>query len=212
MNRLLWNKLQNSLLLRLGGMIAAITVLAVVGMSTSWMVAETTQGNGEAINVAGSLRMQSWRMASLYQRILQDPNPTHRSDLQQAIQRFETDLAADSILSVLPTDETTPLKQVYRQVESGWQQRIKPDLIPLLTTSTTTSADAALLDAIPQFVAHINDLVKQIEEATEAKILVLRVILGVAVIGTILAVILSIYLVNNIFVTPLKGLLGLTWG
>lgn len=210
MNRILWKKLQNSLLLRLGGMIAAITVLAIVGMSTSWMVAETTQGNGEAINVAGSLRMQSWRMASFYQRILQDPNLMHRSDLQQAIQRFETDLAADSIFSVLPADETTPLKQVYRQVESGWQQRIKPDLIPLLTTSTTTSADAALLDAIPQFVAHINDLVKQIEEATEAKILVLRVILGVAVIGTILAVILSIYLVNNIFVTPLKGLLGLT--
>ena len=53
----------------------------------------------------------------------------------------------------------------------------------------------------------IKDRVKQIEEANEAKILVLRVILVVAVIGTILAVILSIYLVNNIFVTPLKGLL-----
>jgi two-component system nitrate/nitrite sensor histidine kinase NarX len=46
-NRLLWNKLRNSLLLRLGGMIAAITMLAIVGMSTSWMVAETTQGNYE---------------------------------------------------------------------------------------------------------------------------------------------------------------------
>lgn len=210
MNRLLWNKLQNSLLLRLGGMIAAITVLAVVGMSTSWMVAETTQGNGEAINVAGSLRMQSWRMASLYQRIQQDPTPAHRSDLQQAIQRFETDLTADSILSVLPADETTPLKQGYRQVESSWQQRIKPDLIPPLGSVTTSTSDAALLDAIPQFVADINDLVKQIEEATEAKIFVLRIILGVAVIGTILAVILSIYLINNLFVTPLKQLLGLT--
>ncbi len=95
-------------------------------------------------------------------------------------------------------------------METGWHQQIKPGLIPLLTTTTTPAADAALLDAIPTFVAHINDLVKQIEEATEAKIFVLRVILGVAVIGTILAVILSIYLVNSILVTPLKGLLALT--
>ena len=34
----------------------AITVLAVASMSTSWMVAETTQGSGKAINLAGSLR------------------------------------------------------------------------------------------------------------------------------------------------------------
>ena len=73
--RLLGNKLQNSLLLRLGGMFVAITVLAVASMSTSWMVAETTQGSGQAINLAGSLRMQSWRMASIHQRLLQTGKP-----------------------------------------------------------------------------------------------------------------------------------------
>ncbi len=206
MSRFLWNKLQNSLLLRLGGMIAAITLLAVVGMSTSWMVAETTQGNGAAINIAGSLRMQSWRMASLYQRLLQTDKPEYRATLQQAIERFEHDMTASSILAVLPVDESTPLKQVYRQVETDWQTLIKPAL--MLHSSSAQSA--VVLDEIPQFVAHINDLVKQIEEATEAKIFVLRVILGVAVISTILAVILSIYLVNSILVFPLNVLLGQT--
>ena len=66
-----------------------------------------------------------------------------------------------------------------------------------------------MLDSIPGFVARINDLVKQIEEAAESKILVMRVILGVAVIATLLVVILSIYLVNNILVHPLRDLLGL---
>jgi nitrate/nitrite-specific signal transduction histidine kinase len=50
----------------MGGAIAAIALLAVLGMSVSGLVAESTQGSGEAINRAGSLRMQSWRMASLY--------------------------------------------------------------------------------------------------------------------------------------------------
>jgi two-component system nitrate/nitrite sensor histidine kinase NarX len=207
-SRVGWNKLQNSLLLRLGGMFVAITVLAVASMSTSWMVAETTQGSGQAINIAGSLRMQSWRMASIYQRLQQHPNSESQSDLEQAISRFESDLKAGPILAVLPDDEAAALKQVYRQVESSWRTQIKPGLINLPAASATV-ADAAVLDKIPKFVARINDLVKQIEDSTEAKIQVMRVILGAAVIATLLVVILSIYLVNNILVRPLRGLLEL---
>jgi two-component system nitrate/nitrite sensor histidine kinase NarX len=66
-----------------------------------------------------------------------------------------------------------------------------------------------VLEQIPAFVAQINKLVKQIEDAAEAKILVMRVILGVAVITTIFVVILSIYLINNILVHPLRDLLQL---
>ncbi|HYP67812.1 MAG TPA: histidine kinase [Thiobacillaceae bacterium] len=210
MSRFVWKRLRNSLLLRLGGMIAAITLLAVVSMSASWLVAETTQGNGKAINVAGSLRMQSWRMASIYQRIQEDGKPEYRKNLQQAIARFESDLKASSILSVLPADKTAPLNQVYRQVETSWSTQIRPGLASPPAASQSAATDTTVLDKIPEFVANINDLVKQIEDAAEAKILVLRVILGAAVIGTLLLVALSVYLVNNILVHPLRGLLGLT--
>ncbi|HEX7971381.1 MAG TPA: type IV pili methyl-accepting chemotaxis transducer N-terminal domain-containing protein, partial [Thiobacillus sp.] len=209
MSRLVFDKLQNSLLLRLGGMFVAITVLAVTSMSTSWMVAETTQGNGKAINLAGSLRMQSWRMASIYQRFLQDGQAEHREDLRLAVVRFEGDLKAGPILSVLPDDETAPLRQAYQQVESSWRTRIKPGLADLPAVLPATAAGTAVLDQIPAFVARINDLVKQIEDAAEAKILVMRVILGAAVIATLLVVALSIYLVHNILVHPLRGLLEL---
>lgn len=197
------DKLQNSLLLRIGGMIAAITVLALVSMSTSWMIAETTQGNGQAINIAGSLRMQSWRMASLYQQ--QITTSVTSAALQQAIQRFEADLTGVPIQSVLPVDTTTPLRRVYQQVVSAWQDKIKPELL-----TSASARQLVVLEGIPLFVDQINALVKQIEEATEAKIFVLRLILGIAIIGTLLIVILSIYLINNILVKPLTTLLGLT--
>jgi two-component system nitrate/nitrite sensor histidine kinase NarX len=209
-NRLAGNTLQNSLLLRLGGMFAAITVLAVASMSTSWIVAETTQGSGRAINVAGSLRMQSWRMASIYQGLLQNESPEGRKNLERAVSQFEHDLKAGPILSVLPEDETAPLKQIYRQVESDWRTQIKPGLVGLPAAFPSSVTDAAVLDKIPAFVDRINHLVKQIEDTAEAKILVMRVILGAAVIATLLVVGLSIYLVNNILVHPLRGLLGLT--
>jgi two-component system nitrate/nitrite sensor histidine kinase NarX len=201
LSRLLRNTLRNSLLLRLGGMFVAITLLAVVSMSTSWMVAETTQGSGEAINVAGSLRMQSWRMAVIHQRIAQDARPEHRESMAQAITRFESDLQGVSIVAVLPADETAELNRTYHQIETLWHTQIKPGL---------SSSAGDVLDRIPGFVDHINTLVKQIEDATEAKILVMRLILGVSVIATLLVVMLSIYLVNNILVHPLRDLLAQT--
>jgi two-component system nitrate/nitrite sensor histidine kinase NarX len=208
-SRITLNKFQNSLLLRLGGMFAAITVLAVASMSTSWMVAETTQGSGKAINIAGSLRMQSWRMASIYQSLLKAENPAYRVYLQQAIDRFENDLISAPILAVLPDDETAPLKQTYREIQALWRSRIKPGLNKL-PINATDAADTTVLDRIPEFVDHINHLVKQIEDAAEAKIFVMRIILGVSVIATLLVVMLSIYMVNSILVLPLRSLLGLT--
>jgi two-component system nitrate/nitrite sensor histidine kinase NarX len=190
-------------------MFVAITVLAVASMSTSWMVAETTQGSGKAINVAGSLRMQSWRMATLYQRAL-NGEPGYAQQLQQAISRFENDLQAESILAVLPDDETAPLKQVYRKVEADWRTQIKVGLKKLPPVPPTMPAGAGVVDQIPEFVAGINDLVNKIEEAAEAKILVLRVILGVSVIATVFVVILAIYLVSHILVYPLRSLLEMT--
>ncbi len=209
MGLLPFDKFQNSLLLRLGGMFAAISVLAVASMSTSWMVAETTQGSGQAINLAGSLRMQSWRMASIHQRLLEDEKPEYRESLEQAIHQFESDLKAAPILSVLPDDETAPISQLYRQVGDSWRTDIKPNLTYLPAASPTAAENSVVLDRIPGFVDQINELVKQIEEDAEAKIMAMRVILGAAVIATILVVIFSIYLVNNILVHPLRGLLGL---
>jgi two-component system nitrate/nitrite sensor histidine kinase NarX len=206
---LLLNRLRNSLLLRLGGMFAAITLLAVASMSTSWMVAETTQGSGQAINLAGSLRMQSWRMATIYLRLQQDGEAQYRKELEQAISRFEGDLKAAPILSVLPDDQTAPLALVYQQVSASWHTQVRPQLTGLPSTPAATAGDSVVLEPIPEFVDQINDLVKQIEEAAEAKILVMRVILGASVIATLLVVALSIYLVYNILVSPLRGLLEL---
>lgn len=205
MNRTTWNKLQNSLMLRLGGMIAAITVLAVVGMSSSWMLAEATQGNGEAINITGSLRMQSWHMALLHQQVVQEASEENRNALQQAVERFERDLLAEPVLSALPEDNSVSLRQTYHDIEASWLQQIKPHFITPDNTDTHS-----LLIEMPQFVDQINSLVKQIEEGTEAKIFVLKVILGAAVLTTILVVALSIYLHNNILVKPLQGLLRST--
>ena len=55
---------ERSVLSRLGLLMFMIVLVALAGMINSVIVAETTQGVATAINQSGSLRMQSYRIAT----------------------------------------------------------------------------------------------------------------------------------------------------
>lgn len=204
--------LQGSLLLRMGGAIAAIALLAVLGMSVSGLVAESTQGSGEAINRAGSLRMQSWRMTSFYLALPVGAADTSRT-MREAIRSFESTLNSDAIRVMLPRDSDNTLTATYRQMQQTWQQRIRPRFAAAAADGalpTDADARAALLADMAGFVDHIDLLVKRMEDTTEAKILVMRLVLGVALALTLLLVLLTIWLIHMHLVQPLKNLLALS--
>ena len=202
---------ERSMVARMGGAIAAIALLAVLGMSVSSMVALSTRGSGEAINLAGSLRMQSWRMASLY---LSHPgiDPTgSRTSLHRAIANFEDTLAAKPIADMLPGSSELDLVGSYDRVRADWQRRIRPRFLALAEGRLDRPDErdkAAMLAEVGEFVAAINNLVKQMELATEAKIKVLQLVLGVALVFTVLVVLLTVHLIHTGLVQPLRTLLA----
>lgn len=212
-----WKTLQRSLLLRIGGAIAAIALLAVLGMSVSGLVAESTQGGGEAINRAGSLRMQSWRMTSLYLVTLTSPQLENApSKMAGLIRDFEETLNSEAIVSMLPQEtfriNHRGLNATYGQIRQNWQQRIRPHFQKVAEGGIApldNQMRAVLLGDITHFVNQLDSLVKQIEETTEAKIRVMRLVLGVALILTVLVVLLTIHLIHFHFVVPLRHLLSL---
>ena len=211
--RISWKSLQNSLLLRMGGAIAAIALLAVLGMSVSGLVAESTQGSGEAINRAGSLRMQSWRMASLY---LAAPLPAASEagkPMATAIQAFDATLHDPAILAMLPRAGDAQLHLTWQQTRTQWQTRIRPRF-QVVTAAISLPPDAearsALLADMTRFVDHLDHLVKQMEDTTEAKIRVMRLVLGVALMLTVMVVLLTVWLIHTHLVQPLQRLLLLS--
>ena len=207
---LTWRNLQNSLLLRMGGAIAAIALLAVLGMSVSGLVAESTQGSGEAINRAGSLRMQSWHMTSLYLAAPLSSARDAEKRMAEAILTFEGTLASPAILAMLPRWGDADLSLTYRLIEQEWRERIRPRFQAMADGGVPDVVRRAeLLADMGRFVDRINQLVKQMEDTTEAKILVMRLVLGVALILTVLVVLLTVHLIHNHLVQPLRGLLTL---
>ncbi len=208
-----WKTLRHSLLLRMGGAIAAIALLAVLGMSVSGLVAESTQGSGEAINRAGSLRMQGWRLAGYY---LATPLPDGHEEntrMAEAIATFEATLDDPAILAMLPRAGDNQLGVAWQEVLLEWHNHILPRFQAMAEgwVAQPDAADrAALLADMTRFVDHLNRLVKQMENSTEAKIRVMRLVLGVALLLTVLVVLLTVWLIHMHLVQPLKRLLALS--
>lgn len=57
----------DSIIFRSGLTMGGIVLLALLGMISSVFIAESTKGDATAINLAGSLRMQSYRIATRLQ-------------------------------------------------------------------------------------------------------------------------------------------------
>lgn len=205
-----WREQEGSIVLRLGGAIAAITLLAVLGMAVSAMVAISTQGSGEAINLAGSLRMKCWRLSSL--AMAYDPNhPETHARIRGGIKDFEHTLESPVLLDMVNGALDSPLARSYQAVRQEWSSVMRPRFEALLSDAQVTSAkeagQKALVEDVGDFVGRVNDLVKRMEETTEAKIWVMRIVLGVAMMMTLVVVLLTIYLIHTRLVMPLRDLL-----
>ncbi|MDP2265036.1 MAG: type IV pili methyl-accepting chemotaxis transducer N-terminal domain-containing protein [Thiobacillus sp.] len=200
--------LQHSLLLKLGGAVALIATFAILGMASSGIIAESAQGSGEAINLAGSLRMQAYKMTSLALSTRLPEGGDVSAPLRKAIDDFDATLADARITSVLRKQTETDLASSYVMVQQSWQ-RMKPNLLAQAGSGGSTVPDSArLLKEVSLFVGEINQLVKLIEQDTEAKIRVLRMILGAALLMTLLVGALTLVLARNDLILPLRDLLS----
>ena len=114
--------LQDSLLLKLGGALALIACFAIIGMASSGIIAESVQGSGAAINLAGSLRMQAYKMTSLALSAPQSESGNVPTQLRTAMADFETTLTDARITSLMLKQTENALSSSYAKVRASWQQ------------------------------------------------------------------------------------------
>lgn len=212
---------ERSLLLRLGLMMATITVLAVTGMGVSVVVAEMLEGQASAINQAGSLRMQSYRiLTTALAGDGRDPL-AHQAAVEAAEREFDDRLTSPRLVDVLPTDGNHALRRSYSEVVATWIQACRPlihayvaEVARAQDADPGSAAGAALRDAraltresVDTFVARIDQLVRLLEEETESKVAVLRATQGAALFLTVVVVFLTMYSMQTDVVVPLSDLL-----
>ncbi len=213
---------KTSLLLHLGIAMATITTLAFVSMASSVVIAEMSQGVATAINQAGSLRMQSYRIAS---SLAERPNRQMGSQEQwqeshDLVDEFENRLTHSRLTSVLSDNLSHPPSHAYSLVNQEWFNIIKPLLTSLLEATNPShlqepppilnneTAREHYLEIVDLFVVKIDRMVKLLEHEAESKIRLLRLIHIISLFLTLFIAFTVMYLMKTRVQTPLYDLLN----
>lgn len=196
-----------AILLALAMAMLTLSLIGVVGMTSSVIIVDKVRGSAVAINVAGSLRMQSHRMGGLVLAGMMEDAPDRR-ELDEAMRRFELSLGHSSLVAIQARAPTSAYAQLYNKVRTDWQAGLKPLLYAHEDRVAPVSAarHRELLARIDIFVADINRMVTQLEADTEGRIGQLHTLLGVALTLTLLVIFGVLIGVSQRVIRPLNRL------
>ncbi len=191
--------LRNSLVWRVGAVVAAISVVALINIAVSLVVSASIQGSATAINMAGSLRMQSFQLLAQW----------HHQDLiaapewQQKLEGFGQRLQHPALKRALPADQGEPLASQHQTIARLWQQRLQP---LLAQPRSATDADR-IHGLVAELVREVETLVSQLERQTEARIRLMNLVQGISLIITLAVILALFFATKNRVVRPLDRLL-----
>lgn len=173
-------------------------------MVASFLIAESADNDAVRINLAGSLRMQSYKIA---QAII-DPKSDRASNkgtstLHMRINEFESRLYRPVLNQHIKHSQQPELVNILSELEVHWRM-LKSDL---LNGNIDTKHKLLKID---QFVISIEELVNNLELQTEGKFRLLRIIHGFSLLATIVIVVFGYLYINSNVVAPLKRLLSMT--
>ena len=202
-------RLSRSITLQVAIPMVLIGVLALSSMLVTIMVTLYSEHDAEAINVAGSMRMQSYRIAVL----LADPSHQYGNDadlvesLQKEYQQLSDKLYQSSITRVVSRANKEPLNVAYNQVQSRWER----DIVPVIQQAIAKPGEHLTLfqnyrERVNSYVNDIDRLVLEIQRNAEAKNELLGIYEGLSVFLFIMVLIFIIMNVDQRLVKPLNEL------
>ncbi len=199
------NFFKHSIIARLGAAMLAISMMALIGMISSVIVAESTQGDAAGINLAGSLRMMSYRIISETQMHEDEGTAESLAQVKSSIAEFDKRIRSKVLVDVIPSDGDHELNQQYESLINEWQLNLSPALIAAVEAGHTGNAE--YIRQVEQFVPKIDEMVHLLERSTESKIKLLSLVQGISLFMTVLIIFIAMYDIKSNVTEPLAQLL-----
>lgn len=190
------DEVKKSIVTRTGLALVGISFTALLSMFGSMMVAETLEGAAAAINLSGSMRMQSYRLANEH---FHDPES---EKLQALIREFELKLESPLLRHVIKASQNEDLEKAALKLHQEWHEAVKPALF------TPTIPYDILMPKIDTYVAQIDNFVRALEESSESKIRLLIALQGITMFVVILISFLLLYRIHENVALPLRDLVA----
>ncbi|WP_396587333.1 histidine kinase [Bermanella sp. R86510] len=192
---------KNSIVFRIGILLTAMTVMAVVSMFSSFIISEMADTDAAAINVSGSLRKQSYLILS---QVLDPSSQYKENDIKSLIHEFDEMLDSPVLENNLDQDKSQISKE-YQDIKSIWRNEIKPQFEKAIYSKNKDKINSQnLVSSIGEFVNLLDGLVLSYQHEAESKIKWLRIIQIIALFFTLLIVYIAMSNISNYVEQPLK--------
>lgn len=192
---------KDSLLTRLGLAMGTIAFLSFISMVVSTSIADNSLGKANAINVAGSLRMMSYRLLSHAE------SGATKANIIEATAEFQNRLDTLEGFVVARAADYSALPKQFAAVHDMWENDIGPATRDLHGPEGDVTLQQ-LQRLIPLFVEQINGVVSLIEEDLEQKIALLKSLQIALLAMTVVVCIVTMWMMMNQVVRPLRDLLS----
>ncbi len=175
-----------------------VAFVVIIGFSLmsllgSLYLADALEGDAEAINHAGSLRMQTYRLAF----VAEQGSP---QALAEHIAALENTLESSSLRSALHRHRNSDLPALHATVLRHWQQRMRP----LLDGPNARLAEYR--QEAHTFVSELDVFVHTLQEASEGKLGVIRALQAGTLFVIVAIAFVLVYGLHNNLATPLRSL------
>jgi two-component system nitrate/nitrite sensor histidine kinase NarX len=193
-----------SLVVRLGIALGAIVLLALAATISATVFAELSSGKAAAINLAGSLRMQSYWITLQVLRSGDIRRPP--AELQQALTEFESRLNSPLLAAGIPSDAADPTRRAYDRVAANWSGAVRPAIARAVAEGAP--ARDAFVARMSAYVLDVERLVYLLEHDLEQRIQALRLIQGAALFVIVAVMFIALFLMHAQVIVPLADLLA----
>ncbi|MCW3173916.1 ATP-binding protein [Shewanella subflava] len=157
--------------------LTSIIAIAIMTMFASYWITEQADIDAYAINISGSLRMQTYQLGFY-------TNAGLTYEANQTILLFEDKLNSPIFNKLRQSPEVTSL---LKELTAFWYQEVKPNL---------TSGDPALTQYLATQTSLADQIVNLLQQNAEHRIVLLRTIQLVAVFITLILGLLILYLMK----------------
>lgn len=168
----------------------------LVSMLGGMYLSDSIRGDAAALNKAGSLRMQAYRLALITSEAVHEELPAY-------IAEFEKTLSTAVLKMAIERNTQDSLSQEYARVEHQWRQL----MLPLL--QQTPPQKRAFRLEVPIFVDLLDVFVGELQRESERKLSFIRGLQVSTLFITVLVGFIVILGVNNTLLMPLQELVGL---
>jgi len=192
-----------SILVRLGICIGMIVALALLSIAVSAIFGERSSGKAQAINLAGSLRMQAY-IVNVRMLEARAGGPLAKQAFAAALTDFDRRIGAPALHADLGMNVGQPARDTLRNIETTWRR----DVVPALLAAADGRLAVDIADRqVDMLVASVDALVNGLEQDTETRFRMLRLIEGITLFVILMVIATTIFLMHIQVYLPITDLL-----